>query len=299
MKNQMEYLQDGYRLNLKGGTGADINEELRTGSFKALSLGAGSWPDLSALIGKPLEGLVVSGDDVDWDSLYQVNGLKYLDIRFSYPEKVRFSAFSSLELLKTVWSAAFDENELQRCPLKALIVEEYLGRDLSKFPHLDKLVFAEFIRCRFESLAGIEKFDELQGLYLYSLPTLTDISALHSLQRMKSLEIDACKRIENHDAIGQVKSLEYLMIGGAGAIKSLEFIDKLQKLSYFAFGSGAIVVSQDLSPLLRQESLKRCRFTNSKGYNVKQKDIEMLLIERHGKLFEPEELIWPKPRRRV
>lgn len=76
MMEMIQYSQEGSRLTLKGGLSPEACEEIKKGTYKILHLGAGSWSDLSVLRGVALDGLIISSDDIDWDSLYQLSGLK-------------------------------------------------------------------------------------------------------------------------------------------------------------------------------------------------------------------------------
>ncbi|WP_156904835.1 hypothetical protein [Ferrimonas senticii] len=294
----IHYSQEGSRLTLRGGLESEACEEIKKGTYRVLHLKTGSWPDLSVLRGLSLEGLIISSDDIDWDSLYQLKGLKRLELRVPFKHAVDFYKFPQLEFVKLIWSKCYNEGSFYLEHLEVLIIEGHKGADISEFPCLNNLKYVEFIRCAFNSMDGIDRFANLKGIYLYSLPKLLDISAFTRLHQLKSLEIDCCKRIGNFEAIGAITHLSYLMLTGGGVISSLDFIKKLKQLAYLAFGNGTKVETNDLTPLYKVKSLKRCRFHNSRGYNLKQKDVEMELIKRHGKLYEPEELMWDQPRMR-
>ena len=133
----------------------------------------------------------------------------------------------------------------------------------------------------------------LEGVLLSGLPKLEDASDLKYIESLLSVFFENCKAVNDYSFLGNNKNLRELVVYKSANLNDLTFIENLDDLRRLAFGNGTKISNGDVSPILKLRHIKHCRFTNSKDYNLTEKDI----LGKLGISNDPDILstIWNKP----
>ncbi len=276
---------NGVQASLKGGLTSDIVEQLKKSDFSVLHIGPGEWFNIEELlmfVGR-VRGLVLGSDAVDWGVVNQFVNVEVMDVGGWFVSGLNFKKFNKLRRLKTYWNKGYGDDVYRLPNLEALSIRGWDQESCEKLGSLENLSYLELLECRkLVSLSGLDGVTKLQGLVLYSVPKLEDISAIGELGELRFLEIESCKRIKGYGVIGRLGELLELRVVKSADIESLSFLENLHHLKKIQFGYGLKVKDCDLLPLYSPKDLKVVRFSASKGYNVRQKDVEEYLLEKWG-----------------
>lgn len=284
-------------LSMKWGFSQEAYDILASGEIQMLTLNVGDWSDLGWLTDfkSSLASLSISAKDVDWLSIGQLTELTKLSID-DFKIKFDFSKLQKLKYLK-MYSRRGHGDSMFRLPnLETLIINGWKDDDVTAFSELSKLKFIGLYHTRvLKSLKGLEKLSKLEGLDIEVAPNLTNVNAIGSLPHLKLLRLANCKRIASFDCLEKNHELLSLVIGTCSDIQSLSILKGMTKLDYLSFGSGTKVVDGDLSILYDLKSLRHCRYTQARHYNIKKKDFDAHQFKKFGERSREFEEIWSLP----
>ena len=216
---------------------------------------------------------VTSGeaDSSRWNYVYALKDLKALVL--DYEETDDFSEYSvdcsKLKSVEYIFSCSSLNIMNINCSssLKTLIVENWYQENLTSFYECDIDTLCIF-NGMLTSLDGIERLKHLKVLSLRNLK-LDSIKELSMLSELRFFEIEQCKEIKDIEVLGNIKTLEYLIVKLDFGIESLTFINELIKLKCVVLD--VKIKNGDLKPLQRLDDVKV--LTNRKNYNVNIKDL--------------------------
>ncbi|WBW97206.1 hypothetical protein [Oceanirhabdus sp. W0125-5] len=143
------------------------------------------------------------------------------------------------------------------------------SRNLTELSNLSSIEELTVTQSTITSLKGCGKFKNLKKLELNYINKLEFIDQLElNADILKSLRIDNCKKIKNHNYVSCLKELELLSFCDCDKISTIEFIRNLPKLKQFMFVN-TNVIDGDLSPCL---GLEYVGFSNKRHYSHKCED---------------------------
>ena len=203
----------------------------------------------------------------------QIDGLKHLpaleEIMLCGTSQVLdFSWVPNLQRLICDWHVGMFRNS-ESSNLLSLSMEKYKSKkgDLSDFPSFPYLQRIELLQSSIQNLTGINRFPTLKEIHLTYLSKLEELGRLN-LPNLIEFVAEKCKKISDHDQIGNCLSLQELKLHECGTINSLYFINHLKNLKSFRF-INTDVLDGDLSPLKR---LPDVYFTEKRHFSGKVKD---------------------------
>lgn len=215
----------------------------------------------------PIRGLSVSGvfEDFSIVGLEDLTDLEMLCL--SGPAGVPdYAAFPKLLELR----ARLDKRGLPSLPrLEVAWLEGYRSPDARALLTAPRLRDLTLTRPLISTLEGIEGLRRLEKLMIYAATRLRQISSLSQLEVFEELELDACKKVEDIDAM-RSSSLKRLILSNCGSVASLKFVSNMPALSTFTF-VGTKVEDGDLTPILHIESIG---FDDKRHYSHRYADLE-------------------------
>ncbi len=140
---------------------------------------------------------------------------------------------------------------------------------IESFISLSNLKNLELTQTQIFSLNGIDDFKNLETLKICYCPKLTDISAVVSCSKLKTLEFENDKKIEDFSCLGAMRNLKGLIISNCGDLPSLKFIESMGNLKFFSFVDTNIQ-DGDLTPCLRLECVGTM---DKRHYNLKSSEL--------------------------
>ena len=219
-----------------------------------------------------LEGIIVPEDFADISILNSLHKLKTLGFSDNKKDVIDLSNFPELSTLACDYSKRLVS--LETCEeLKSLTLSGFntKAKDLSALPKLSSLKELNLFLTNIESLDGIEKYKTLEKLSLFRASKLERIGKLQEINKsLMEIDIEACKRISDYPALGNLDKLKKLMIGNSSEIPTLAFVRNMDSLEFFSFVE-TNVKDGDLTPCI---GLKYVGFGNKRHYNLKSKDFK-------------------------
>ena len=257
-------------LNKTGITRIHLNKQY---GYEAKNLGV-----LSSL--EFIDGLTAP-IDLDFSELRKLRSLKVLGLRDNGRDVIDLSWFPDLEDCSVTYSKRL--RGLTNCSrLRELTLANYGSRnkDLSEFPRLSSLEKLVLIKSSIESLSGLGKLAALRHFEAYLMCKLTSLAGLtEARDSLEVIILDHCRRLMNHEDLGQLYQLQKLILGGCGKIQSIRFLESLQSLHFFSFVD-TNVLDGDLRPCIEHGNLSYVGFDDKRHYSHKLAEIRRV-IESH------------------
>jgi Leucine-rich repeat (LRR) protein len=219
-----------------------------------------------------LEGLSVSETLFDYSIIKQLHKLKYLGIPDNGNDVIDLKNFPDIEMCGVTFSERLQG--LESCSnLKSLTVSNYKSKikDLSALPSLNNLEHLSLIKTDITTLQGIERFSNLKKLEMFSASKLETIAALQALSNsIEEIQVEQCKKINDYETLGKVKSLKKIILSESGEIKSLAFVKELPRLEFISFW-GTNVLDGNIKYC---EGINYVGFDNKKHYTHKSEQFK-------------------------
>jgi len=286
------YINTGFDYKTLACTG-QLSPEMRTeiikGEYEQLSLGNGEWPDLKFIRDLPIRYVTInSTDGFDLDSVLQLRSLKGLDFKnLSERSSLDLSSLVTLEKLN-VFSA---KNVSFPSSIRILRLSNYKSSIDNLFSQVDDLIYLRIAGARSTTeIQGLSKFKNLLKLELEELPKLDSIQSIASIDSLKSLSVTVCKKVSDVATVDNMTKLVDLRLAKTEPVNSLAFLNELKELESFVLGTGTVVLDDNLRPILDLPALKFCEISNTRSYNLKNKDIREHLKNKYNRLPKFEEL---------
>jgi len=222
-------------------------------------------------ISKFIKGLLLD-DRVHYGNLCLFSNLTFLSVPDNGKDTVDLSFFPQLEMCGVTFSERLQG--LESCSnLKSLTVSNYKSKikDLSALPSLNNLEHLSLIKTDITTLQGIERFSNLKKFEIFGASKLKTIAALQALSNsIEEIQVEQCKKINDYETLGKVKSLKKIILSESGEIKSLAFVKELPRLEFISFW-GTNVLDGNIKYC---EGINYVGFDNKKHYTHKSEQFK-------------------------
>ncbi|NJN25813.1 MAG: leucine-rich repeat domain-containing protein [Cyclobacteriaceae bacterium] len=219
-----------------------------------------------------LKGLSILETHYDFGVVNELHKLKYLGIPDNGKDVIDLRNFPDIEMCGVAFSERLQG--LESCSkLKSLTVSNYKSKtkDLSALPSLNNLEHLSLIKTDITTLHGVECYSNLKKLEIFSASKLEAIAALQALSNsLEEIQVEQCKKINDYEALGKVKSLKKIILSESGEIKSLAFVKKLPRLEFISFW-GTNVLDGNIKYC---EGINYVGFDNKKHYTHKSEQFK-------------------------
>ena len=209
-----------------------------------------------------LEGLSVLETHYDYSVVNKLHKLKYLGIPDNGKDVIDLKNFPNIEMCGVAYSERLQG--LESCiHLKSLTISNYKSKtkDLSALPLLNNLEHLSFIKTDITTMQGIERFNNLKNLEIFSASKLETIAPLQALSNsLEEIQVEQCKKINDYQTLGKVKSLKKIILSESGEIKSLAFVKELPILEFISFWGTNVL----------DGNIKYCEGINYVGFDNKK-----------------------------
>lgn len=262
-----------------------------------------------------IKDLSIYGDFEDFNIIYKFTDIEEIHGHFG-ENKVDLAKFPNLKTISTETLTAYENLQQSRIErlaygnvsgsfvaeidllnqirsLKKIIFFRVKNFSLSQLT-LPNLEFIQCTQCSIKNLNGIEKFKNIEKLYLYYCRSLESIEGISKLPKLKSIWLCACPRLIDISEIGKVENLVMLMMESmkkanidfladlkskdtiecidlekCADLQSIKFLDNYPNLITFGFFD-TNVLDGDLNPCMR---LKHAFTWNKRHYNIKENQL--------------------------
>ncbi|HEX8575714.1 MAG TPA: hypothetical protein VF677_05425 [Flavobacterium sp.] len=231
-------------------------------------------PDIDFLykLSNVLEGLHLPETKFDIKVLNSLHNLKYLGFADNKKDVVDLSSFPNLESLACDHSSRL--RGLDTCKkLKSLALTGYKSQSkgLSELPSFSVLQELYLFKADIANLQGVERYGTLKKIALFGASKLETVAALKPLyDSLEEIQIEQCKKINDFEIIGKIKSLKKIILSESGAIKSLVFLEELPRLEFISFW-GTNVLDGEIKYC---EGISYVGFDNKKHYTHKSEQFK-------------------------
>lgn len=182
-----------------------------------------------------------------------------------------FSRFKNLEALEATQNKKMKFNRLPPT-LRCAKISKLSHENLAIFRDTPKLERLDVIFSKINSLEGIEGCKELDTLFIFSAPRLTNVSEINALKKLKWLYIERCRLLNSAAIEGmRLESLERL--DARFNVENLKFLANFPNLREFYF---KYVADGDLTPIL-DSKISCCGFESRGHYSHTWSKIQDLL----------------------
>ncbi len=221
-------------------------------------------------LGDFIEGLSIPENHFDTTVLNELHNVTSLGFADNRKTTVDLSNFPALSVLACEYSPRLVS--LEACEqLRDLTLTNYNHSNLDALPTLSSLSQLSLFVTKIASLAGIQRFSNLEKLVLFKASKLERIDCLVGIMRLlRSIEIEECKRIASYDFLRKLENLNRLIITKCAPIDSLSFLKSLPSLDFFSF-VGTDIRDGDLSSCF---GIRYVGFDDKRHYSHQFRDFQ-------------------------
>ena len=187
-----------------------------------------------------------------------------------------FSRFKNLEALKATQNKKMKFNRLPPT-LRYAKISKLSHENLAVFRDTPRLEQLELAFTRIVNLDGIKRCSELNFLFIFSAPRLTNVSEINALKKLKWLYIERC-RLLNSAAIEGVRLESLERFDARFNVENLKFLANFPNLREFFF---KYVADGDLTPIL-ESKISGCGFESRGHYSHTWSKLHDLLKAKYG-----------------
>ena len=149
--------------------------------------------------------------------------------------------------------------------------------DLSIFRDTPKLKKLSLVSPKISSLNGLEGCADLEEIFLFLAPRLTDIRAINQLGNLKRLWFERCKNM-TQSVLEQITSSSLKILHVRFSVEDLSFLKNFPNLEEFYFTD---IKDGNLYPLL-DNKIKCAGFSKKKHYTHRHDEMSKLLKEKQA-----------------
>ncbi len=187
-----------------------------------------------------------------------------------------FSRFKNLEALEATQNKKMKFNRLPPT-LRYAKLSKLTHENLAIFRDTPKLEQLELAFTRIVNLDGIKRCSELNFLFIFSAPRLTNVSEINALKKLKWLYIERC-RLLNSAAIEGIRLESLERFDARFNAENLKFLANFPNLREFFF---KYVADGDLTPIL-ESKISCCGFESRGHYSHTWSKLHDLLKAKYG-----------------
>ena len=187
-----------------------------------------------------------------------------------------FSRFKNLEALEATQNKKMKFNRLPPT-LRYAKLSKLSHENLAVFRDTQRLEQLELAFTRIVNLDGIKRCSELNFLFIFSAPRLTNVSEINALKKLKWLYIERC-RLLNSAAIEGVRLESLERFDARFNAENLKFLANFPNLREFFF---KYVADGDLTPIL-ESKISCCGFESRGHYSHTWSKLHDLLKAKYG-----------------
>ena len=187
-----------------------------------------------------------------------------------------FSRFKNLEALEATQNKKMKFNRLPPT-LRYAKISKLSHENLAVFRDTPRLEQLELAFTRIVNLDGIKRCSELNFLFLFSAPRITNVSEINALKKLKWLYIERC-RLLNSAAIEGVRLESLERFDARFNVENLKFLANFPNLREFFF---KYVADGDLTPIL-ESKISGCGFESRGHYSHTWSKLHDLLKAKYG-----------------
>ena len=188
-----------------------------------------------------------------------------------------FSRFKNLEALEATQNKKMKFNRLPPT-LRYAKLSKLSHENLAVFRDAPRLEQLELAFTRIVNLDGIKRCSELNFLFIFSAPRLTDVSEINALKKLKWLYVERC-RLLNSAAIEGVRLESLERFDARFNAENLKFLANFPNLREFFF---KYVADGDLTPIL-ESKISCCGFESRGHYSHTWSKLHDLLKAKYDK----------------
>ena len=187
-----------------------------------------------------------------------------------------FSRFKNLEALEATQNKKMKFNRLPPT-LRYAKISKLSHENLAVFRDTPRLEQLELAFTRIVNLDGIKRCKELDTLFIFSAPRLTNVSEINALKKLKWLYIERCRML-NSAAIEGVRLESLERFDARFNAENLKFLANFPNLREFFF---KYVADGDLTPIL-ESKISGCGFESRGHYSHTWSKLHDLLKAKYG-----------------
>ena len=199
--------------------------------------------------------------------VFNFPNVKKMIIQNDDKTKLDINRFEQLEKLFLTWRKGV-VNLFKNRSLKVIKLEDFKEKQLIDVDDDLKLEELWFSNSAIEDLSCLGKLKRLKKLNLDSLRCLEDSGWLEELIYLEELNISSCKRISTTilKNVGELRDLKRLYFSKMGEIPTITYISKLKQIEVIGFIEETKIVDGNLNPLLELPNLKKINIQGFKHY---------------------------------
>ncbi|MFC9539004.1 hypothetical protein ACFTQ7_03875 [Lysinibacillus sp. NPDC056959] len=215
-----------------------------------------------------------SYDYVSLNELKNYSSLEYFNFLGKTDEVIPFAELNSLWCVYLNYDRKTCSSIFQNKNLEYLFIDNYIGDSSKEFNIFTKAKRIGLVKNKILEFEALKYMPVLEHLGIGYNSKMTSIKWIEDGKSLTSIGFQNCKNIKDWSSIGNVSSIEKIIIENCGEIPSLDFLHQLPNLKEVRIIGTTSIRDGKIKDLMNHKTLKYLFLPIKKDYDIKLADLD-------------------------
>ncbi|MEK4424973.1 hypothetical protein [Solibacillus sp. FSL K6-1523] len=214
----------------------------------------------------------------DYKSLNELknySSLEYFNFLGKTDEEIPFAELNSLWCVYLNYDKKTCSSIFQNKNPEYLFIDNYIGDSSREFNIFTKAKSIGLVKNKILEFEALKYMPLLEHLGIGYNSKITSIKWLEEGKSLTSIAFQNCKNIKDWSSIGNVSSIEKIMIESCGEIPSLDYLHQLPNLQEVRIIGTTSIGDGKIKNLMNHKTLKYLILPIKKDYDIVQTELEI------------------------
>lgn len=215
-----------------------------------------------------------SYDYVSLNELKNYSSLEYFNFFGKTDEVIPFAELNSLWCVYLNYDRKTCSSIFQNKNLEYLFIDNYFGDSSEEFNIFTKAKRIGLVKNKILEFEALKNMPDLEHLGIGYNSKMNSIKWIEDGKSLTSIGFQNCKNIKDWNSIGNVSSVEKIIIENCGEIPSLDFLHQLPNLQEVRIIGTTSISDGKIKDLMNHKTLKYLFLPIKKDYDIKLADLD-------------------------
>lgn len=206
--------------------------------------------------------------------LKDYRSLEYIHFMGKTDEEIPFADLHSLWCVYLNYDKKTCSSIFQSKNLEYIFIDNYIGDSSERFNIFTKAKRIGLVKNKLLEFEALKYMPFLEHLGIGYNPKITSIKWIEEGKSLTSIGFQHCKNIKDWSSIGNVSSIEKILIESCGEIPSLDFLHQLPNLQEVRIIGTTSIGDGKIKGLMNHKTLKYLFVPIKKDYDIMLADLE-------------------------
>ncbi|WP_154661568.1 hypothetical protein [Bacillus ndiopicus] len=208
------------------------------------------------------------------NELKNYSSLEYFNFLGKTDEVIPFAELNSLWCVYLNYDKKTCSSVFQNKNIEYLFIDNYNGVSSKEFNIFTNAKRIGLVKTKIFEFEALKYMPFLEHLGISYNSKMTSLKWIEEGKSLTSIGFQNCKNIKDWNSIGNVSSIEKIIIESCGEIPSLDFLHQLPNLQEVHIIGTTSIGDGKIKDIMNHKTLKYLFLPIKKGYDIKLSDLE-------------------------